>query len=84
MLLILLLIGPGNFDILKGHSRATLFLICNNAAQGILSSFFFKYAGITTPTSFCFFNQNKPLLLQKNFPWQCSWVSIVPNCSNSG
>ncbi|KAF3337910.1 hypothetical protein FCM35_KLT18497 [Carex littledalei] len=36
--------GPGNFDILKGHSRATLFLICNNAAQGILSSFFFKYA----------------------------------------
>lgn len=36
--------GPGNFDILQGHSRATMFLICNNAAQGILSSFFFKYA----------------------------------------
>ncbi|KAL3355441.1 hypothetical protein AABB24_019491 [Solanum stoloniferum] len=36
--------GPDNFDILRGHSRATMFLICNNAAQGILSSFFFKYA----------------------------------------
>ncbi|KAK8960886.1 CMP-sialic acid transporter 3 [Platanthera guangdongensis] len=36
--------GPGSFDILQGHSRATIFLICNNAAQGILSSFFFKYA----------------------------------------
>jgi len=36
--------GPESFDILRGHSRATMFLICNNAAQGILSSFFFKYA----------------------------------------
>ncbi|KAL5215004.1 hypothetical protein ABZP36_004156 [Zizania latifolia] len=36
--------GPENFDILRGYSRATMFLICNNAAQGILSSFFFKYA----------------------------------------
>ncbi|CAH2058231.1 unnamed protein product, partial [Thlaspi arvense] len=36
--------GPGSFDILQGHSRATVFLILNNAAQGILSSFFFKYA----------------------------------------
>jgi UDP-galactose transporter len=36
--------GPESFDILRGHSRATIFLICNNAAQGILSSFFFKYA----------------------------------------
>ncbi|KAJ3675411.1 hypothetical protein LUZ60_004453 [Juncus effusus] len=36
--------GPGSFDIFEGHSRATVFLICNNAAQGILSSFFFKYA----------------------------------------
>jgi len=36
--------GPESFDIFRGHSRATLFLICNNAAQGILSSFFFKYA----------------------------------------
>ncbi|EHA8589347.1 CMP-sialic acid transporter 5 [Cocos nucifera] len=36
--------GPSSFDILKGHSKATMFLICNNAAQGILSSFFFKYA----------------------------------------
>ncbi|KAM3368268.1 hypothetical protein ACQJBY_016670 [Aegilops geniculata] len=36
--------GPESFDILRGHSRATFFLICNNAAQGILSSFFFKYA----------------------------------------
>ncbi|KAJ7957386.1 CMP-sialic acid transporter 3 [Quillaja saponaria] len=36
--------GPSSFDILQGHSRATLFLIANNAAQGILSSFFFKYA----------------------------------------
>ena len=32
-------------DILQGHSKATMLLICNNAAQGILSSFFFKYAG---------------------------------------
>ena len=39
------LAGPESFDILRGHSRATVFLICNNAAQGILSSFFFKYAG---------------------------------------
>ncbi|XP_047328723.1 CMP-sialic acid transporter 2-like [Impatiens glandulifera] len=36
--------GPESLDILKGHSRATMFLIFNNAAQGILSSFFFKYA----------------------------------------
>ncbi|KAJ7979061.1 CMP-sialic acid transporter 3 [Quillaja saponaria] len=36
--------GPNSFDILQGHSRATLLLIANNAAQGILSSFFFKYA----------------------------------------
>jgi hypothetical protein len=37
--------GPESFDIFKGHSKATMILICNNAAQGILSSFFFKYAG---------------------------------------
>ncbi|KAL3641654.1 CMP-sialic acid transporter 4 [Castilleja foliolosa] len=36
--------GPNSFDILEGHSKATMLLICNNAAQGILSSFFFKYA----------------------------------------
>ncbi|XP_008804177.1 CMP-sialic acid transporter 4-like [Phoenix dactylifera] len=36
--------GPSSFDIFQGHSKATMFLICNNAAQGILSSFFFKYA----------------------------------------
>ncbi|KAK4752422.1 hypothetical protein SAY87_021220 [Trapa incisa] len=36
--------GPDSFDILQGHSKATMLLICNNAAQGILSSFFFKYA----------------------------------------
>ncbi|XP_077212003.1 CMP-sialic acid transporter 2-like [Tasmannia lanceolata] len=36
--------GSGSFDILQGHSKATMFIIFNNAAQGILSSFFFKYA----------------------------------------
>ncbi|GKV22094.1 hypothetical protein SLEP1_g31993 [Rubroshorea leprosula] len=36
--------GPSSLDILQGHSKATMLLICNNAAQGILSSFFFKYA----------------------------------------
>ncbi|KAB1994673.1 hypothetical protein ES319_D13G114200v1 [Gossypium barbadense] len=36
--------GPNSLDILQGHSKATVLLICNNAAQGILSSFFFKYA----------------------------------------
>ncbi|GMY18907.1 CMP-sialic acid transporter 3-like isoform X1 [Fagus crenata] len=36
--------GPGSLDILEGHSKATMLLFCNNAAQGILSSFFFKYA----------------------------------------
>ncbi|KAH7511154.1 CMP-sialic acid transporter 2 [Ziziphus jujuba] len=36
--------GPSGLDILQGHSKATLLLVCNNAAQGILSSFFFKYA----------------------------------------
>ncbi|RDY03896.1 CMP-sialic acid transporter 3, partial [Mucuna pruriens] len=36
--------GPNSFDILQGHSKATMLLIVNNAAQGILSSFFFKYA----------------------------------------
>ncbi|KAF3454261.1 hypothetical protein FNV43_RR04708 [Rhamnella rubrinervis] len=36
--------GPDALDILQGHSKATILLICNNAAQGILSSFFFKYA----------------------------------------
>lgn len=39
--------GPSSFDILQGHSKATMLLIANNAAQGILSSFFFKYAGHT-------------------------------------
>ncbi|KAL9388979.1 hypothetical protein Peur_017584 [Populus x canadensis] len=39
-----LFIGPSSLDILHGHSKATMLLICNNAAQGILSSFFFKYA----------------------------------------
>ncbi|KAI3858190.1 hypothetical protein MKW92_051517, partial [Papaver armeniacum] len=37
--------GPGSFSIPEGHSKATMLLIFNNAAQGILSSFFFKYAG---------------------------------------
>ncbi|XP_040956042.1 CMP-sialic acid transporter 2 [Gossypium hirsutum] len=36
--------GPSSFDILQGHSKATMFLICNNAAQGILSSFFFLHS----------------------------------------
>ncbi|XP_031249368.1 CMP-sialic acid transporter 2-like [Pistacia vera] len=36
--------GTSGLDILQGHSKATMLLICNNAAQGILSSFFFKYA----------------------------------------
>ncbi|CAL5343494.1 unnamed protein product [Camellia sinensis] len=35
---------PSSFDIFEGHSKATMLLIFNNAAQGILSSFFFKYA----------------------------------------
>nr|CAN64000.1 hypothetical protein VITISV_020509 [Vitis vinifera] len=35
--------GPSSFDILHGHSKDTMLLIFNNAAQGILSSFF-KYA----------------------------------------
>jgi hypothetical protein len=37
--------GGNGLNILEGHSKATMFLIFNNAAQGILSSFFFKYAG---------------------------------------
>jgi hypothetical protein len=36
--------GGAGFNILDGHSKATMFLIINNAAQGILSSFFYKYA----------------------------------------
>ncbi|KAM3691332.1 hypothetical protein ACB098_08G007500 [Castanea mollissima] len=44
--------GPGSLDILQGHSKATMLLICNNAAQGILSSFFFKYAGIASAALF--------------------------------
>ncbi|KAJ6817830.1 CMP-sialic acid transporter 4-like isoform X1 [Iris pallida] len=36
--------GPSSFDLFHGHSKATMLLIINNAAQGILSSFFFKYA----------------------------------------
>ncbi|KAH8955594.1 hypothetical protein BDL97_08G147600 [Sphagnum fallax] len=36
--------GGNGFNILEGHSKATMCLIFNNAAQGILSSFFFKYA----------------------------------------
>lgn len=51
----LIIAGPGSFDILEGHSKATMFLICNNAAQGILSSFFFKYAGDVNFNS-CFFS----------------------------
>jgi hypothetical protein len=37
--------GGNGFNIMEGHSKATMCLIFNNAAQGILSSFFFKYAG---------------------------------------
>ncbi|KAL0382840.1 UNVERIFIED_CONTAM: CMP-sialic acid transporter 5 [Sesamum calycinum] len=44
--------GPSSFNILEGHSKATMLLICNNAAQGILSSFFFKYAGIASAVLF--------------------------------
>ncbi|KAL9436690.1 hypothetical protein AB3S75_022689 [Citrus x aurantiifolia] len=36
--------GPDNLDILQGHSKATMLLIFNNAAQGLLSCFFLKYA----------------------------------------
>lgn len=36
--------GGSGYSLLEGHSRATAFLIINNALQGILSSFFFKYA----------------------------------------
>ncbi|KAG0601927.1 hypothetical protein M758_11G148300 [Ceratodon purpureus] len=36
--------GGIHLNILEGHSFTTMLLICNNAAQGILSSFFFKYA----------------------------------------
>ncbi|XP_044498228.1 CMP-sialic acid transporter 2-like [Mangifera indica] len=36
--------GTSGLDILHGYSKATMLLICNNAAQGILSAFFFKYA----------------------------------------
>jgi UDP-galactose transporter len=36
--------GGAGFNIFEGHSKATMFLIINNAAQGILSSFFYKYA----------------------------------------
>lgn len=36
--------GGNHLDIFHGHSKATMLLILNNAAQGILSSFFFKYA----------------------------------------
>lgn len=32
-------------NLFKGLSHATALLIANNALQGILSSFFFKYAG---------------------------------------
>jgi len=45
--------GPSSFDILQGHSKATMLLIANNAAQGILSSFFFKYAGQYSDIHFC-------------------------------
>ncbi|XP_024393689.1 CMP-sialic acid transporter 5 isoform X2 [Physcomitrium patens] len=36
--------GGTGFNLLEGHSKATMFLIINNAAQGVLSSFFYKYA----------------------------------------
>lgn len=44
ILITVIIKGPSSFDILQGHSKATMLLILNNAAQGILSSFFFKYA----------------------------------------
>ncbi|DBB11894.1 hypothetical protein WJX82_001690 [Trebouxia sp. C0006] len=31
-------------ELFKGHSKVTMLLVVNNALQGILSSFFFKYA----------------------------------------
>jgi hypothetical protein len=51
--------GGNGLNILEGHSKATMFLIFNNAAQGILSSFFFKYAGKS-----CSF---RPLILSSLF-----------------
>jgi len=36
--------GGEGVSLLSGHSSVTLLLVVNNAAQGILSSFFFKFA----------------------------------------
>eukprot|EP00246_Nothoceros_aenigmaticus_P012722 TRINITY_DN4077_c0_g1_i1.p1 TRINITY_DN4077_c0_g1~~TRINITY_DN4077_c0_g1_i1.p1 ORF type:complete len:405 (-),score=56.97 TRINITY_DN4077_c0_g1_i1:341-1555(-) len=36
--------GGNGVNIFQGHSKATVLLIVNNGAQGVLSSFFFKYA----------------------------------------
>lgn len=56
--------GPGSLDIFQGHSKATMLLIVNNAAQGILSSFFFKYAGeIITQFAPPSFSSSYPLLM---------------------
>lgn len=36
--------GGGGVSLFRGHSTMTVLLVVNNAAQGILSSFFFKFA----------------------------------------
>lgn len=64
-------LGPSSLDILHGHSKATMLLICNNAAQGILSSFFFKYAGDFPFCSLIFF------ILTHHYLSAVSWMSII-------
>ena len=64
-------VGPSRLDILHGHSKATMLLICNNAAQGILSSFFFKYAGDFPFCSLIFF------ILTHHYLSAVSWMSII-------
>lgn len=36
-------------SVFAGHSAMTMLLVANNAMQGILGSFFFKYAGEGPP-----------------------------------
>ena len=44
-LMSLYIVSEGSVNILGGHNHSTMLLVVNNSAQGILASFFFKFAG---------------------------------------
>ncbi|KAK8960058.1 CMP-sialic acid transporter 2 [Platanthera guangdongensis] len=66
------LTGLDKFDIVQGHSKASLLLALNNASQGMPSSLFFKNAGRSSPTIY-----NRPYpSLHSTIPREKDFVSL--------